>query len=132
MIRLIRHLLACNRGATAVEFVLAAPVVVLFLVGFLQIGMLGMAKAGLSQAVESGARYATIYPRPTNAQISAKILSSGYGLNAANVTGPTFVQGTSAGSPYIDITMTYRQSLDFGFFSLGPIELRHTRRAYQV
>ena len=122
----------CERGAAAVEFVLAAPVVVLFLVGFLQIGMLGMAKAGMCQAVESGARYATIYPRPTDAQISAKIRTSGYGMRAANITGPTLVHGTNAGSPYIDITMTYRQSLDFGFFTLGPIDLTHTRRAYQV
>jgi len=28
--------------------------------------------------------------------------------------------------------MTYRQTLDFGFFTLGPINLSHTRRAYQV
>jgi Flp pilus assembly protein TadG len=132
MIRAMFRLARCERGAAAVEFVMAAPVVVLFLLGFLQIGMLGMAKAGLGQAVESGARYATIYPRPTDAQISAKIRAGGYGMRAANNTGPTFVHGNNAGSPYVDITMTYRQTLDFGFFTLGPINLSHTRRAYQV
>lgn len=132
MSRTMFRLASCKRGAAAVEFVLAAPVVVLFLLGFLQIGMLGMAKAGLGQAVESGARYATIYPRPTDTQISAKIRAGGYGMRAANITGPTFVHGNNAGSPYVDITMTYRQTLDFGFFTLGPINLSHTRRAYQV
>ena len=132
MIRAMLRLARCERGAAAVEFVLAAPIVVLFLVGFLQIGMLGMAKAGLGQAVESGARYATIYPRPTDTQISTKIRAGGYGMRAANITWPTFVHGNNAGSPYVDITMTYRQTLDFGFFTLGPINLSHTRRAYQV
>ena len=80
MTRSLRKLVQCRKGAAAVDFALAAPVVALFLVGFLQIGMPGMAKAGLGQAVESGARYATIYPRPTDAQISAKILAGGYGM----------------------------------------------------
>ena len=132
MRRALRRLARCGKGAASVEFVLAAPVVVLFLVGFLQIGMLGMAKAGLGQAVEAGARYATIYPRPSDSQISAKILAGGYGMKKSNITGPTFAHGVTSGSPYVDITMTYRQTLNFGFFTLGPIELAHKRRAYQV
>ena len=132
MIRLLATLSRNTKGAAAVEFVLAGPVVILMIFGLFQIGILGMAHAGLGQAVEAGARYATIYPRPTDAQITAKIRSAGYGMDSANVVGPTYVHGTSAGSPYVDITMTYRQSLDFGFFTLGPLELSHTRRAYQV
>lgn len=132
MTRAPTRLVRCCRGAAAVEFALAAPVIVLFLLGFLQIGMLGMAKAGLGQAVEAGARYATIYPRPTDAQISAKILAGGYGMRSAGIVGPTLSHGTSSGSPFVDITMTYRQTLDFGFFTLGSVELTHTRRAYQV
>jgi len=132
MIRSLGNLLRCGRGSASVQFVLAAPVVVLFLVGFLQIGMLGMARAGLGQAVEAGARYATLYPRPTDDQIYARIRAGGYGMRPADIVGPTFVHGTSSGSPYVDITMTYRQTLNFGFFRLGPVELTHTRRAYQV
>ena len=132
MTRALRQLARCGKGAASVEFVLAAPVVVLFLVGFLQIGMLGMAKAGLGQAVEAGARYATIYPRPTDTQISAKILTGGYGMKKSNIVGPTFAHGVTSGSPYVDITMSYRQTLNFGFFKVGPFVMAHTRRAYQV
>jgi Flp pilus assembly protein TadG len=133
MMRAFGKLLRCREGAASVEFVLVAPIVVLFLVGFLQIGMLGMAKAGLGQAVEVGARYATIYPRPTDTQIYNKIRAGGYGMKTASMIGPTFTHGTSTtGSPYVDITMSYRQTLDFGFFNLGPVQVTHTRRAYQV
>jgi Flp pilus assembly protein TadG len=133
MKRSLSKILRCRDGAASVEFVLAAPLVVLFLVGFMQLGLLGLAKAGLGQAVEAGARYATIYPRPNDTQISAKVRSSGYGLKSSNIIGPTLTHGTSSsGSPYVDITMTYSQTLDFAFFTVGPMRISHTRRAYLV
>lgn len=120
----------CQGGIAAVEFAIAAPLLILLLVGILQLGLLGLAKAGLGHAVEAGARYATIYPRPTDEQISAKVRNSGFGMADEGIAGPSLEHGLEAGLPYLVITMSYSQMLDFGFFSIGPVRITHTRRAY--
>lgn len=119
-------------GSAAIEFAVAGPIVVLLLMGIFQLGMLGLARAGLAQGVESGARYATIYPRPTDTQIRAKILAHDYGMAASGITAPTFVHGTTNGSAYVDITMRYTTRLNFGFYRTPALQLTYTRRAYQV
>jgi Flp pilus assembly pilin Flp len=128
----VRKLARSKDGAAAVEFILAAPFLILLIVGILQLGIVFLAKAGLEQAVEAGARYATIYPRPNESQIAARVLANGYGMQASGIVGPTFQYGSAGGSPYVEITMRYRVSPNFIFFELAPIELQHTRRAYQV
>jgi Flp pilus assembly protein TadG len=132
MKKFVTKLARSREGAASIEFIVAAPFLILLLVGILQLGILFLAKAGLEQAVESGARFATIFPRPTDAEISARVLASGYGMNAAGISGPTLTYGESGGSPYVDITMTYTVRPNFIFFTAPPVELQHTRRAFQV
>ena len=132
MTRRLAGLRQARDGTAAIEFAIAGPVLILLMMGIFQLGMLLLARAGLSQAVEAGARYATIYPRPSDSQISARILASDYGMSSSGITGPTFVHGTANGSPYVSITMRYTMTLDFGFYRSSPIVLQYTRRAYQV
>jgi Flp pilus assembly protein TadG len=132
MIDRLKTLIRDQKGAAAIEFVLAAPFLILLLVGILQMGIMFLAKAGLQQGVEAGARFATIYPRPSDEDISARVLSSGYGMQASNIEGPTLTHGTTGGSPYVDITMRYTVTPNFIFFTMSPVRLEHTRRAFQV
>lgn len=133
MIRDNETLLHATDGAASVEFVIIAPFLILLLIGILQTGMLLLAQNGLQQGVEAGARYATIYPRPTDSQISAKILASGYGMSSSAISSPTFSHGTtSLGTPYVDITMKYSMTPNFIFFKSAPIHLSHSRRAFQA
>jgi Flp pilus assembly protein TadG len=127
-----RRLGFSSEGVAATEFALVAPFLVILMMGIFQLGILFMARAGLGQAVESGARYATIHPSPTDAQIKTKVLASGYGMDTDNIVQPTVAHGTTNGSPYVDVTMGYNIVLDFGFYKLDPIQLSYTRRAYQV
>ena len=127
----LRLLRDCT-GTAVIEFAIAGPVIILLLLGIFQLGMLGLARAGLAQGVEAGARYATIYPRPTDSDISAKILAHDYGMVASGITNPTFVHGTTNGTAYVDITMRYTVTLDFGFYRTSALQLNYTRRAYQV
>jgi Flp pilus assembly protein TadG len=127
-----------QRGISAVEFGLIAPVLIGLIIGVGQMGILFEAQAGLRHAVQEGARYATIYVynssgvamRPTNAQIIAKVNASKYGLNSSYVTGPSITSGTSNGATYLDITMSYAVPLDFVFYHPPAITLTETRRAY--
>ena len=119
-----------EKGAAALEFALVAPALILFIVGIAQFGVLFMANNGLSNAVGEGARYATIYPRPTNAQITQRLTDGRFGLKSANISGPTYSTGVSAGADYLDITMSYTVTPDFIFFTLPPMTLTETRRAF--
>lgn len=120
-----------QRGAASAEFVIAAPILLLFIFGMIQIGMLLYARAGLQQAVEAGARYATIYPSPSDSQITAKIQASKFGLDPAFVTGPSITHGTSDGVKFVDVTMSYAMPINFVFFETPPVTVSRTRRAYQ-
>jgi Flp pilus assembly protein TadG len=55
------------------------PALVVFVVGIAELGILFMANAGLRNAVAEGARYATIYPRPSDAQIRQRITDTRFG-----------------------------------------------------
>lgn len=118
-------------GASAVEFAFAVPVLLVLIIGIIQLGILFMANAGLQQAVEEGARFATIYPNPNDSAIIARVNDKRFGLDAANVTGPSVTHGTSNGVSYVDVTMSYSAPLNFVFFETAPVTLSHTRRAYQ-
>ena len=131
MIGRLRHFRKDTRGAGAVEFALVSPALILLIVGIAQLGILFIANAGLRNAVAEGARFATIYPRPTDDAIVQRITDRRFGLVPANVITPTIVHGTSDGAPYADITMSYDVELDFIFFSAGTIRLSETRRAFQ-
>ena len=130
MLRLLQRLRRNQRGAAALEFVLIAPALVLLIVGIARLGVLFMANAGLRNAVAEGARYATLYPRPSNTQIQTRVTSSQFGLDAANFTSVNVASGTDNGVNYVDITANYTVPMDFIFFNAGNVTLSETRRAF--
>lgn len=125
----LRRLRSHERGAGLVEFALVAPVLFAFLLGIAELGILFLANAGLTSAVEDAARYATIYPRPSQSAITSRISANRWGLNAANITGPTVTFNTTANPKYVDISMSYNVTI---YYVLGSktITLTQTRRAY--
>jgi Flp pilus assembly protein TadG len=117
-------------GISAVEFALVSPVLFGFLIALFQVGMLFFANAGLNNALADGARLASLYPRPTNAQIAARITDRRFGVEPERLVGPTFENGTSNGATYTEITLRYSVPVDFIFYEWGPITLSATRRVY--
>lgn len=120
-----------QNGASAIEFAVAVPVLLMFIIGILQLGILFYANAGLKQAVEEGARFATIFPNPSDAAIIARVTDRKFGLQNAYITGPTVTPGVNGGIQFVDITMSYAVPLNFVFFTTPPVVLSHSRRAYQ-
>ena len=119
-----------DRGLSAVEFGLIAPALCTFIIAISQFGILFFANSGLKSAVAEGARYATIYPKPSNAQILARITDRKFGMDAANITAPTITSGTVDGRSYIDISMSYKVQMDFIFFTWSEITLTESRRVF--
>jgi Flp pilus assembly protein TadG len=126
MKRLIRN----DCGAAAIEFVLALPPFLILLMGAIQLGVIACARTGLQHAVDEGARYASIYPTPTDAQITAKVNSREFGLDPAYTIDPTITHGTQYGVPYTEITMTYSRPLNFIVFQTPALSISYTRRSY--
>ncbi|HEV2865939.1 MAG TPA: TadE/TadG family type IV pilus assembly protein [Allosphingosinicella sp.] len=136
MNKLSRTLRRNERGAAAMEFALVAPALILLIIGIAQLGILFMANAGLRNAVAEGARFATLDPRQAitpeerTARIRNRITSSRFGLDPANMSTPTVTYGTSDSANYADISASYTVQLNFIFFSLSPITLTESRRAF--
>jgi len=126
----VRALRASTRGSATAEFALAVPILVLFLAGIAQLGVLFAANAGLQQAVGEGARLATIYPRPDDATITARMHNASFALKATYLDAPTITHGVANGVSYVDISLTYHPALNFIFFMGPQISMTQSRRAY--
>lgn len=121
-----------DRGVTAIEFALIAPVFIAMIVGVTQIGRLFYAHAGLRNAVAEGARFATIDPRPTASSITARINANKSSLDGASFGAPsvTFAQDATTKEWSATISMSYSVTLDFIFYSYGPVTLNYTRSTW--
>ena len=118
------------RGAALLEFAFAVPVLLTMVIGAAQLGLLFYANAGLKHAVGEGARYATIFPKPTNTQIIDRIKAQQYGLDPAYYTDPTVVDCVANSRPCLDITMRYSAPFNFIFFQTPAVTLVERRRVF--
>ena len=132
--KLHRILKRDERGAAAIEFAVAIPVLVLFIWGILQVGLLLQAHAGMQHALGEGARFATLYVadttdhRPTDAQIKTKIETEVFkpSIGTFTVADPATTGG------YKDLSVNYTMPMDFLFFTGPTVSLTRQKRVYVV
>lgn len=127
-----RRLLKDRSGSPSVEIAMTLPALVVMTIGVMQLGIAFLANAGLRNAVETGARYATIYPYPTDDQIRTKLRASTFGLNSTQLSTPAITRGTSNGEAYVNVSATYPVRFNFIFFTTPAFNLTYSRRAYQL
>lgn len=128
--RVFQRLKIGRSGATAAEFAVMIPVFLLFFFGIIQVGILFFNYTSLQNAVGEGAREATLFPRRTNAQISAKIINTGFGLDPAKFAAPVIVRGTDNAQDFVDLTVRYTVDFNFGIATFPGLTLTQRRRAY--
>jgi Flp pilus assembly protein TadG len=124
-----------EKGAAAIEFAIAVPVLILIIWGIFQIAIVLQARAGVQQALGEGARYATIYDtttnsRPTDSQISAKITSAKFGIRDGTWHTPVIDDSNESSGGYITISVEYDLSTDFLFFQGPDVTLTESKRVY--
>lgn len=136
MTRRLQSLLSDRRGAAAIEFAFAVPVIVMLVWGIFQFSLILEAEAGMQQALGEGARYATILipttdTSPTTTQVQAKITSSKFGLDAGTWDTPTIDTSHASGTNgYWVITVTYHLPTDFLFFTGPTLDLTQSKTVY--
>jgi len=130
-----RPLLRDSRGSAAVEFAVSVPVLIFMIWGIFQVAMVLQAQAGIQQAMGEGARLATIFDtttnaRPTNAQISSKIVNAKFGIRNGTWHTPSIDTTNEAAGGYIVIGVQYDVPTNFLFFTGPTITLSDSKRVY--
>ncbi len=118
-----------ERGAAAIEMAIAVPVLTLMLWGIFQVGVAFQANAGMQHALGEGARYATIFPTPSNDQLKQRINEKVFGVGVGTFSAPTVTDGP-AGSGYKDFTVTFSMPTNFLFFNGPSVNITSSKRVY--
>ena len=119
--KLLNLLKRDERGAAVIEMAIILPVLILFIYGIFQVGILYQANAGMQHALGQGARFATLClspdpcENPTPAQVKTVIENSVFGTKPGTFTVPT----PTVSSGVMTITVNYTQPTNFIFFP-GP------------
>ena len=124
-------LLRDARGLGTIEFALLAPVMFALFITIFQLGTLYFANADLRNAVAHGARYASIFPRPSTDAVKARVSARVVKLQTGKITGPNVTYGQDAnGYDYAEIEMKYDVPLNFVFFTTPAVTLTDRRRVF--
>lgn len=125
-----------ERGASAVEFALAVPVLITMIWGIFQVGLLYQANAGMQHALGEGARFATLCVNvtatsctaPSDADIKSRMSSKLFGRG----TGQFTVQDPVSGTGFKTLRVTYTVPMNFLFFPGPTVTLNRSKKAYVV
>jgi Flp pilus assembly protein TadG len=106
-----------ERGASAVEFAILLPVLLLVLFGTIEFGMVMYSREVLTNASREGARAGIVQqtPKPTVGQIQGVVTNylTGTGVNMANVTFPGGGVTGAGGVFPNNLTVTVQYRYDF-------------------
>ncbi len=118
-----------ERGLATIEMAFALPILLLFIYGIFQVGMIMAASAGMQHALGEGARLATIYPTPTDTAIKTRINDKLFGVYVGQFTVADPVSD-STGKSYKDLSVTYTVTPNYLFFTAPDITLVRSKRVY--
>ncbi|WP_293943159.1 TadE/TadG family type IV pilus assembly protein [Sphingomonas sp.] len=118
-----------ERGLATIEMAFALPILLLFIYGIFQVGMIMAASAGMQHALGEGARLATIYPTPTDTAIKTQINNKLFGAYVGKFTVADPVADPT-GKSYKDLSVTYTVTPNYLFFTAPDITLVRSKRVY--
>lgn len=96
-----------NRGASALEFALTAPVFLLFIFGIIEFGLLLWTQIGLQHGTEMAARCASVNPSlcPGSSAITSYAAQQAFGLD---LPSQTFAHSTPACGNQVSANYTFQ------------------------
>ena len=119
-----------ERGAAVVEMAFALPALIVLLWMIVQLGLVFRAMSGIQHGLGEGARMATLFPKPTDTAIKAKITDAVYGIGPGSFSIPTPTSGTADGATYLDLRVTYTQKTDLLLFPGPTISVSRSKRVW--
>lgn len=127
---MIRRLVKSEEGAAVVEMAFALPCLIIMMWMLVQLGLVFRAMSGINHGLGEGARYATLYPQPSTAEIKSKITSTVYGIGPGNFDISAPVSGTEDGADYLDLEVTYSQDTDLLLLPGPTISVSRSKRVW--
>lgn len=126
---ILQRLRRDQRGSSAIEFAIAVPVLVAFLYGIFSVSLLFQANAGVQHALGEAARYATIFPTPTDTQIQTMITDSDFGLGGGTLDTPV-IDNSEIADGYKTISLTYHRAVPLLFINGPTVTITRSKRVY--
>jgi Flp pilus assembly protein TadG len=126
--RALRRLRGAADGASALEFALAFPVVVLALIGGIEFGRLFWQRSTLEHAIEETGRYAMAHTTATQTQLTSVLQASVANAMPASTITITYSTAATGGINYLTITATHTFTFVTGLVPYGPITLQSRAR----
>lgn len=130
MLRKLGRLRGDRRGAAVIEMAFALPALIILMWVIVQLGLVFRAMSGIQHGLGEGARYATLYPKPTDDAIKNKISATVYGIGPGSFTIPTPVSGNSDGANYLDLKVTYTQATNLLLLPGPTISVSRSKRVW--
>ena len=125
-----RQLRRDEEGAAAVEFAFALPLLIMFIWGISQFGMILAADAGMQHALGEGARMATLWPKPANTAVKQRIQDNVFGNFLGSYTISDPVESAAAGNQSVTLQVSYTVTPDFLFWQGSPITFTRSKVVY--
>lgn len=119
-----------SKGAAVIEMALAIPILLQLLWIIFQGGLIFRAMSGIQHGLGEGARYATLFPQPTNTQIKTRISDAVYGIGPGSFTIDTPVAGTADGANYLDLTVSYTQETNLLIVPGPTVTVSRSKRVW--
>ncbi|HEU4498033.1 MAG TPA: TadE/TadG family type IV pilus assembly protein [Sphingomicrobium sp.] len=122
-----------ERGVAVIEIAIVLPVLILFIWGIFQVGILYQANAGMQHALGQGARFATLClspdpcENPTTAAVRTRIQDSVFGTDPGTFTVPMPTTDTNG---RMTLTVNYTQPMNFLFFPGPTVNLTRSKVVY--
>ena len=131
--KLLNLLRRDERGVAVIEIAIVLPVLILFIYGIFQIGILYQANAGMQHALGEGARFATLC-KPvsggcnvaSDADIKSRMNSVVFGTKPGTFTIPD----PTTSNRVMTLQVNYSQPMNFLFFAGPTVNLTRTKTVY--
>lgn len=120
-----------DKGAAAVEFAFAAPVIMMLMIGILQVAVALHAAGGVRHAIGEGVRFAKVNRAATEDEVEAHVRRSFSGLKTDKVRDLTVERGrTPGGAPFARISIDYQPQIVIPFLPARTVRLEESRLVY--
>lgn len=130
--KLIRKLVRNERGVAAIELAFAFPILMIMIWMIVQAGLVFRAVSGMQHALGEGARFATLFPRPVDADVKQRISDKVYGIGPGTFTVNDPATGSETGTKinYLDLQVSYTQATSLLFLPGPTITLSRSKRVW--
>ena len=129
--KILKRIKRDQNGAAAIEMAFALPALIVLVWMIVQLGLVLRAMSGIQHALGEGARLATIWPVPDIDTIQDRMNDSVYGIGPGDFAIPPPVEGTSDGSEYLDLEVTYTQETDLLLLPGPTISVSRSKRVWR-